>query len=255
MFEKELALLEKTGFTKGEVRVYSALLDIGSSTVGAIIDKSGVTKSIIYQILEKLVQKGLVSYVIKEKTKYYQPSPPYSIIKFLEERTDELEETKKEIGDYIPQIAEFLKSKQLSQATIYEGFKGIITVHDKRFDKLQKGDEYFFFGLPSQQPEYFHAYWQKDHKKREKLEINCKLLYNQKVSDDVLRDRNKYKGCDARKMPVDVNTPAWIFSYKNVTVIGLPLAEKPLAFEIVNQEVANSFKEYFNWFWKKSKPF
>ena len=81
------------------------------------------------------------------------------------------------------------------------------------------------------------------------------MLYDQKVTDSILKNRNDFKLCDARRMPLDVNSPAWILGYKDVTVIGLPLADKSFAFEIVNQEVADSFKSYFEWFWKKSKKF
>jgi hypothetical protein len=81
------------------------------------------------------------------------------------------------------------------------------------------------------------------------------MLYNQKVTNKVLKNRNSFKFCQARRMPLDVTTPAWILGYKDITVIGLPLADKAFAFEIVNQEVADSFKSYFEWFWKKSTKF
>lgn len=252
---KEIALLKEAGLTEGESKVYGALLELGISTIGPILEKSGITKSIIYRILDKLIQKGLVSYIIKEKTRHYQAERPEKLLDYLEEKEKDIEETKEKIHDFLPNLITKMQSAEKSLATIYEGFKGLMTVHDKRFEKLKRGDEYFFFGLPPEQPDYFHAYWQKDHKKRAKLGIKCKLLYNQKVDDWILKDRNNFKGCDARRMPIGVNTPAWILGYKDVVVIGLPLAEKPLAFEIVNQEVANSFREYFEWFWKKSKPF
>lgn len=255
MFDEQLSMLEKAGLTKGEIRVYSALLDLGDSTVGAIVDKSGVTKSIIYQILEKLIQKGLVSYVIREKTKHYQASPPYRIIEFLEKQEKELSSAKESVEKAIPKLTEALKSKHLSQATIYEGFKGIMTVHDKRFEKLSKGDEYCFLGLPAEQPEHYHAYWQRDHMARAKKGVKCKLLYNHAVEDAILINRNKFPLCDARRLSLNLDTPAWFLIYKDVTVIGLPLADKPLAFEIVNSEVAESFRTYFNWFWNKTEPF
>lgn len=255
MWEEYIRLLEKAGLTKGEVRVYAALLELGDSTVGSVVDKSGVTKSIIYQILERLIQKGLVSYIIKDKTKHYQASSPYRIVEFLEKQEKELSNTKESIEKAIPKLAETLNSQNLSQATIYEGFKGIMTVHDKRFEKLSKGEEYYFLGLPAEQPEYYHAYWQKDHAIRAKKGIKCKLLYNHAVKNEVLTNRNKFSLCDARRLSLSLDTPAWFLIYKEVTVIGLPLAEKPLAFEIVNKEVADSFRTYFDWFWRKTTPF
>ena len=61
--------LREAGLTDGEIKVYLALLELGAATTGPIIEKSGIARSIIYQILDKLMQKGLVSMVMKDKTK------------------------------------------------------------------------------------------------------------------------------------------------------------------------------------------
>ena len=53
-------------------------------------------------------------------------------------------------------------------------------------------------------------------------------------------------------MPYDIKTPAWFMSYKDVSVIGFP-SSKPITIEIINKEIADSFKAYFESFWKKSK--
>jgi len=247
--------LKKAGLTEGEIKVYFTLLEIGLSSIGPILDKSRVTKSIIYRILERLIEKGLVSHIIKEKTKYFQAAQPDKLLDYVDEIKIDLDQNKEKIAALIPQLLLRQKSSKKSEATIYEGFRGIMSVHDKRFEKLKEGDEYFFFGLPAKQPEYYHSYWQKDHKKREKLGIKCRMLYNKKVDSSVLKNRNSFKLCDARRMPIDVNTPAWVLGYRDVTVIGLPLIDNAFAFEIINQEVADSFRNYFEWFWQKSKPF
>ena len=56
-------LLESIGMTSGEVSVYLALLDLGISSTGNIIKKSNVSSSKVYLILERLLQKGLISQV------------------------------------------------------------------------------------------------------------------------------------------------------------------------------------------------
>ncbi len=55
-------------------------------------------------------------------------------------------------------------------------------------------------------------------------------------------------------MGVDIKTPAWFMGYWNVVAIGLPSA-KPITIEITNKEIADSFKAYFEDFWKKSRSF
>ena len=53
-------ILEKIGLTNGESKVYLALLEIGLSSTGQIIEKSQITSSKVYIILQKLEKKGLV---------------------------------------------------------------------------------------------------------------------------------------------------------------------------------------------------
>lgn len=247
--------LRNAGLTDGEARTYVALTELGLSTVGKIVNKSGVTKSIIYQILEKLVEKGLVSFIFKEKTKYFQASSPYNILEFLDDKKSEVEQSKKEIHKIIPELLMKNRTAEHSQVTVYEGFKGIMTVYHKRFEKLKEGDEYLNLGLPAIQPKHHHAFWQKDHKERTRRKIKAKLLYNINVKDAVLRNRNSFKGCDARRMPVDIETPSWILIYKDIVIIAIPQGVHPLAIEIHNPEVAKSFEKYFNWYWEKSKKF
>ena len=78
--------LRESGLTDGEIKVYTALLELGASTTGPIIEKSGVAKSIVYQLLDKLTAKGLVSYITKEKTKHYQAAEPNRILDYIEQR-------------------------------------------------------------------------------------------------------------------------------------------------------------------------
>ncbi len=247
--------LRKAGLTDGESKVYLALIRIGESTIGPILEESRITKSIIYRILERLIEKGLVSYVVKDDIKHYQAAPPNQLLDYVDSQKRKLEETRKELAKAIPELLLQRSSQKLNQATVYEGFKGIMTVYEKRFEKLKEGDEYLNLGLPAKQPEYYHAFWEKDHVLRAKKKIKAKLLYDVDVSDDTLINRNGYKFCDARRMPIDIETPAWILIYKDTVVIAIPQGVQPLAIEIVNQEVADSFRKYFNWFWDNSKVF
>ena len=63
------SLLEKIGLTKSEIKVYLALLELGCSATGKIVEKSKASSSKIYEILDRLMQKGLVSFIIKSGIK------------------------------------------------------------------------------------------------------------------------------------------------------------------------------------------
>ena len=69
MEEFIVEILKNIGLTEGEAKTYLALSSLGTSTVGNIISEADVSASKVYQILERLMQKGLVSMVVKEGKK------------------------------------------------------------------------------------------------------------------------------------------------------------------------------------------
>jgi sugar-specific transcriptional regulator TrmB len=252
MFEK---ILTDIGLTKGEAKVYSSLNKLGESTIGPIIDNSGISRSKIYDVLERLIKKGLVSYIKKDRTKYFQANEPSKIKDFLKSKEKIIQGNLIEVEKIIPLMLKTReKQEDASSVQVYEGFQGIMTAHDHVFSRLKKGEEYFFYGISAFQEEKYHSIWKEDHEKRVSLGIKCKLLFNRKTSRKVMKNRNDYKYCDARYMPEGMETPAWVMGYKNVTLIGLQ-SKKGLAIEIVNKEIAQSFKSFFRVLWNLSKSY
>ena len=58
--------LEKLGLNKNEAKVYYALMQKNQATASELVKLLGMHRSMIYDNLERLVDKGLVSFVIKE---------------------------------------------------------------------------------------------------------------------------------------------------------------------------------------------
>src|SRR3989344_5935177 len=125
-------ILEEIGFSKGEVKVYFALLEIGETTIGPLSKKSDVTPAKVYQITEKLEKKGLSSHVINSGTKFFKAVNPRQIVAFLDEKIRKIEEEKKEIKKIIPSIEAKQKlSKDSQSAEIYKTFKGMRSLYNE----------------------------------------------------------------------------------------------------------------------------
>ncbi|MGN6622795.1 MAG: helix-turn-helix domain-containing protein [Candidatus Nitrosocosmicus sp.] len=63
--------LVELGLTNGEAKVYFSLLKLGSSKVGSIVKDCRVSYSKVYDVLERLILKGLVSYVLIGNIKHF----------------------------------------------------------------------------------------------------------------------------------------------------------------------------------------
>jgi len=115
-------LLEEIGLTKGEIKVYFTLLKLGETTTGKIIENAQISSGKIYEILDKLVKKGLVSFIIKEKTKYFTASSPNRILDYMHEKEKNLKEKEEEIKKELPFLLSIQKShKKEHETNLFKG--------------------------------------------------------------------------------------------------------------------------------------
>ena len=63
MEEINKKILKQIGLTENEIQVYLTLLKIGSSGVSTIAEHSGLYRPYVYDTLERLQEKGLVSFI------------------------------------------------------------------------------------------------------------------------------------------------------------------------------------------------
>jgi len=120
-----LQLLEELGLSQGQIDVYSAVLELGISTLNKIQEKTGIDRRNIYDILNKLIEKGLVSYTVEKGKKTYQCTHPNKILDEIKKK----EEILKELESKIPQIKDlFDLSKPEIRAEVYRGNEAIKSI-------------------------------------------------------------------------------------------------------------------------------
>ena len=96
--------LERTGLLKNDRKVYLALIEIGSVTVSTLVKKTGLHRSYVYDILDKLIDLGLVSFIVKNNKKFFNAENPERIIKIVENREEEVDKDREEISKILPQL-------------------------------------------------------------------------------------------------------------------------------------------------------
>ena len=241
--------LESIGLTKSEVKVYLSLLDLGSSSVGKIIEKSKVTSSKIYELLDKLTEKGLVSSVIKKGIKYFEAAPPNRILDYLNEKEIKLKSQIVDIKKILPEL-EFKQklSKEVSEISVYKSMKGIETIFSIILNSLSKNDEYSVFGARTGATEAQRIFLLKYHEKRIEKEIKLKILFSKDVKN-ITQPYKKMKFTKVKYMNSQLMSPTQTMIVKNKTIIIL-WKENPMGIVIENKEIASSYEKYFWFLWR-----
>ncbi|MCX6741659.1 MAG: helix-turn-helix domain-containing protein [Candidatus Pacearchaeota archaeon] len=101
---EKLKILEKLGLTENQAKVYLALLRLGSVTAGIIIKETGLHRAYVYEILEKLMDKGLVSHVIQAQRKYFEAANPKKFLEMISEEKQNIQEKEQEIKKNPPSV-------------------------------------------------------------------------------------------------------------------------------------------------------
>jgi len=222
--------IEKLGLTKNEALVYVNLLELGSSTSGDIIRKSGLHGSKVYAALDRLKRKGLANYVIKSGKKSFIATDPRRLLELEYER----ETLVKQI---IPELEQLhRKHRHIVKIEIYEDWEGLknivqVTLGCRHFDVLASEDEIF--------PGFSEQFSRQIAKRK----INVRILAKGSVKEQI----NNLK-----ILPTSFISPfSFLVLEKKVAMI--VYAEKPYAILIESESVYKKYKAYFEILWKISK--
>ena len=244
--------LNQLGLNNSEIKVYFALLELESSTVGRIIGKAKVQDSKIYSILEKLIEKGLASFVIKNNVKHFQASDPKNLLKLIDEKKRAIDEQRKELEEnVIPQIEEKRKAREEKQeARVYEGLEGLKSAFNYILDTLSKGEEYYAFLLGEELGDgrvirFFNNY----HNKRVQKQIRVKFISTPK-NKKIVENNYNYKFIETRYSDRKFPIGTIIFMGHILTIIW---GEKPTAFIIKSKRNYEYYRQFFEEIWKLAK--
>jgi len=243
-----LEILRKLGLTEGEIRVYLALLSLGQTSVGKIIDKAKISGSKVYVILEKLIQKGLVSFVMKEKTKYFQASEPKRLLIYLEEKEKELKGMEDELKTSIQEFSTMLESKEKGlEASVYQGWDGVKTALYSLHDSLSSGEEYLIFSASTEElnDSKMIAFFKNIHAKRLEKSIRCRILSNI-INKVQLKDFSKIRLCEVRLTSITLPTETLV--YKEGMLI-INYRSEPSAVFIKSKRLSEDYTKFFENLW------
>ncbi len=246
-------ILEEIGLTTNETKVYLALNEIGNSTIGPIVDKANISNSKIYIILEKLIKKGLVSHSLVNKIKHYKTADPERLLDFLEEKKKKIKDEEDKIKSILPKLLSQKNTEgKDKEVEVFEGFNGLKSARERTFKLLKKGDELLILGASKFSTSQFEHYWENYHKRRIQTGIKCRYIMNKDAKQVEGKKREKWKLTKVKYIRQEISVaPIRIDIYLNYTDIAID-AVKPFVISIKSEEVAESFRSYFENLWENS---
>ncbi len=239
-------VLLEIGLTKNEIAVYTTLLKMGSIKVGFLLKEVSLHRSRVYEALSRLIEKGLCSSVIKNNVKYFQAADPERLLTYIEEQRDILIEKEKRIQEIIPELkAQVSSLMPHAEAHVFSGKEGFKTV---RKDVLKQKKTLYLLGAVGKEDTALRYFFPTFDKLRVRSGIKMKVLYDSEVKGKPIAALDLM---ESRFLPREFSSPAVINIYADRVVTVLWKSDNPLCFMIINQDIADSYRKWFQLLWKK----
>jgi sugar-specific transcriptional regulator TrmB len=231
--------LENIGLTQGEIKVYLALLELGSSTAGDILEKASIQNSVFHLCVNSLIEKGLVSYVKKNKFRIYSAASPEAVVSYVKDK-------EKELQNLLPQLKEKQQhSKEKQEVELFEGIKGIMTLLNILIEDAKKGDEFLMFTAEAdnlEKSEEIQKFYEMYDAKRKDKGLIVKGVAQKSLKS--LFEKRKSLKMKYTNLPIPANT-----GICNNKMVLISWEDKPTGVLITSKNIVEKQKRFFNAYW------
>jgi len=169
------------GLSKHEAEVYLALLESGAVPASKLAQATKISRPHVYDALNQLIHKGLVSYFFLEKKRIFKAAEPEKLSDVLKEKEGKLQEERARIEKLIPELKKIRKKEEEELIVeVYKGIEGMKTMMEDilreneifpRKQRLQRT-----IGWTGKAPVLAPQWWEKFQKRRAKEGIRIEAI-------------------------------------------------------------------------------
>lgn len=238
MYEEQL---KELGLTDNEVRIYLLLLGQGIMGPTEISQKLGLHRGYIYDAMERMQEKEVVSYVLQNNKKYFQAISPNNLVELLRFRLDSFKSA-------VPGLMGIVnKTKEETKVEIYKGNRVYRILLKDIISSMRKNEEFFCIGIDEnilikEDPIYFRQY--------------LNLLKSMKIKEKIIikkgGKRIKSANLEYRELSSEYigKTAQLVYNGK----LAIFISGMPHCLVIINNNgVAEIYKKWFDLLWKIGK--
>lgn len=236
--------LQKLGYSKIVSTVYVALFELGEAKAGEIIKKTGLHRNLVYTALDQLVEKKIIGKTSIRGVALYKTLDPARLLYEIEK--------KEVIAKQVIETLEASRNRQRQEVVVYEGLEELQRKELSVYESLGPDDELLILGLTT--------IWWKVHgdtfANRLMSEQKKRQFHIRAVAADLGQAEYDYVDITAPLTEMKISpqlstTTHETFILKDRILIRL-FVEPYTTIEIINKDLVQSFREYFETLWNPS---
>ena len=248
--------LNSLGLSRDEVKIYMQLLDKGNTTAGRLAQKLGMARPTLYDALQRMHDKGVVTRSLKAGVRTFSAQPPRILSKLFQQRIENLQNQQKQFQAILPQLEQKFGAHLLAQRFQY--FEGVEGVQNVLKDMLmyQDMDTFAFWPIKSMvemlSPDFFR--WH--NKERIRNNLYTRAIWPEKEVVEIKTHPFLGDGVDFRReirvAPTQIHFTLGYWCYAN-KVAFLSSQRESFGFIIESAELATMQRAQFDVVWGMSK--
>jgi len=242
--------LSPFGLDANQSKTYLALLQMGSASILEISKNSGINRSMLYEVVDSLIELGLVYKSVRGKKVRFVAREPEALQALL---TQKLKKFEKLLPDLKTLVAQ---GSTKPSVTLHEGLAGIKQVYlGAARSKEQK--LYAFVGVESllSKTNVLETFWDQEFKNaRKKRNVFGQLLVPDNAAGKKFQAKDNRNFRESKLVNTDLyNFPAEVLMYDDTVAFISYTQHEEYAVEIKNSAIATTLKMVWRFMWEASK--
>ncbi|MBU2561998.1 MAG: hypothetical protein KKD17_06910 [Nanoarchaeota archaeon] len=234
-------VLEEMGLTSSEAKIYLVLLEQGASLAGTISRNTGIHRRSVYDSIERLIQKGLVSYIKSNNRKYFEAVSPERLIEILHKKEED-------VKAILPDLKALQQMTEGKNETLF--FRGKAALKSAFDDQLDKAREICIWGATTKAVEILDFYFPHFDRQRVKKRIKVRIIFNE--SERRHPYISKIPMAEVRFVPDEITSNTAVNIYdRNICIVAW--RPDPVGILIREDNIATGFRNYFEFMWRFAK--
>lgn len=245
-------LLQELGLSQNEALLYELLLEKGLSKPADLVEPSGLGRGNVYNVLQQLLEKGLVQLKELGKFQLYEAIDPTGLRELLNRKREETARLEQTFQATLPQLTSLFRLSTGKPAIqVFEGLSGMEAV---LHDSLEAKDEILTYFDPDAMTAAFADMNQRYVKTRVAAGVKKRILLPDTPTGQQYATRMQNAQTLIRlvpHLPTDFKTAVEIYNQKVSFHVLTP--DKPIAFILENEYVAAFHRATFTALWKLAR--
>ncbi|MDD5469669.1 MAG: helix-turn-helix domain-containing protein [Candidatus Peribacteraceae bacterium] len=242
-----MTILQSFGLTDVEAKLYEMLLPLGDVPMVEVIRAAKRHPQVVYRLVDQLAAKGLVLTETRRHRRFVRAEDPQVFAHLQSEKCKKLKEA-------LPELRALQQHPREALVRIERGREAVQGLRKRAFSTLPPGGMYYILSASGTQfYELMGDVFQNVERLRIKRKIHKRMLAFE--SQRIMLEKNETMRTyvEMRYLPEIFPVPTSTNIYGNVVAVQI-WSQDPIVILIESEEVAQSYKDYFETLWKIAKP-